>query len=185
MACSSNILSGLTAGCTPSMGGILEVYINHRDKVGELTFGSEAQEGIITGITLAQSGSSSVEKFHQYQFKRNTANATSTYNIDPTQGVNFVTTDLNLVFSKQDTEKRVEITALALDDLVVIYKDANGKYWYMGKDEPVQATAAGGETGTARTDGNKYTITLQDNSLNLPYEVAASAITSDIIDFNN
>lgn len=173
MACSSNILSGLAAGCTPSMGGILEVYINHRDKVTGVTVasGSDAGAGKITAITLLESGSAPVEKFHKYEFKRNTANATSTYNIDPANGVNFVTTDLNLIFNRQETTKRIEITALALDDLAIIYKDANGAYWYMGKDEPVQATAASGETGTARADGNKYSITLQDNSLNLPYEI--------------
>ena len=93
-------------------------------------------------------------------------------------GVNFVTSDLTLVFAKQDTAKRIEISALALDDLVVIVKDANLHYWYLGKDEPVQASAAAAQTGTARTDGNSYTITLQDTSLKLPYEVDAAAIAS-------
>ena len=50
----------------------------------------------------------------------------------------------------------------------------------MGKDEPVAATAAGADTGTNRTDGNKYTITLQDNSLQLPLEVDAKAVVAVI-----
>lgn len=173
MACNSNILSNIPASCDSSMGGILEVYITHRDSVSAVT----VTDGKITAIELV---TESPEKFHTFSVKRNTASVTSTYNIAPENGVNFVTTELSLVFTKQDTEKRVAITALALDDLAVIYKDANGLYWYMGKDEPVSATAAGAESGTNRTDGNKYTITLQDNSLQLPLEVDSKAITAVI-----
>ena len=60
----------------------------------------------------------------------------------------------------------------------MIVKDANSKYWYLGYDEPVQASAAAAQTGTARTDGNSYTITLQDTSLKLPYEVDEAAIAT-------
>ena len=55
-------------------------------------------------------------------------------------------------------------------------KDANGKYWYLGKDEPVNASASDGQTGTARGDTNRYSITLQDTSLEMPYEVSDSII---------
>ena len=74
------------------------------------------------------------------------------------------------------TQARIEITALALGDLACIVKDANGKYWYLGKDEPVNASASDGQTGTSRSDANRYTITLQDNSQEMPYEVDASIV---------
>jgi hypothetical protein len=63
-----------------------------------------------------------------------------------------------------------------MGDLAVIVKDANGKYWYLGKDEPVNASAGDGQTGTNRGDANRYTLTLQDNSLEMPYEVDATII---------
>ena len=170
MACSLNTLAGIAGACESNQGGIIEVYINHFDQVEDVTVESDK----ITTVTLKTSG----EKFHKYNFKRNTGSLTSTYTIDPANGVNFVTSDLTLVFAKQDTAKRIEISALALDDLVVIVKDANLRYWYLGKDEPVQASAATAQTGTARTDGNNYSITLQDTSLTLPYEVDAAAIAS-------
>ena len=170
MACSLNTLAGIAGSCESNQGGIIEVYINHFDQVEDVTVESDK----ITTVTLKASG----EKFHKYNFKRNTGSLTSTYTIDPANGVNFVTSDLSLVFSKQDTAKRIEISALALDDLVVIVKDANSKYWYLGYDEPVQASAAAAQTGTARTDGNSYTITLQDTSAKLPYEVDAAAIAT-------
>ena len=84
--------------------------------------------------------------------------------------------DLLLQFNRMETQKRVEITALALGDLVCIVKDANGKYWYLGKDEPVNASAGDGQTGTARGDANRYTITLHDESQEMPYEVDASIV---------
>ena len=170
MACSLNTLAGIAGSCESNQGGIIEVYINHFDQVEDVTVTSDK----ITAVELKASG----EKFHKYNFKRNTGSLTSTYTIDPVNGTNFVTSDLTLVFAKQDTAKRIEISALALDDLVVIVKDANLRYWYLGKDEPVQASAATAQTGTARTDGNSYNITLQDTSLTLPYEVDAAAIAS-------
>lgn len=172
MACSLHTLSGIAGSCEASMGGIIEVYINHSDQVSAVTVSSDK----ISAITLVGS-----EKFRKYNFKRNTGSMTSTWTIDPANGVNFVQTDLSLVFAKQETAKRLEITALTLDDVVVIVKDANGKYWYLGKDEAVQATAATAQTGTARTDGNNYQITLQDTSVEAPYEVDAAAL-KDIVE---
>ena len=76
-----------------------------------------------------------------------------------------------LQFNRMETPKRVEMTALAQNELALIVKDANGKYWLLGKDEPVMATAGEGVTGTARGDRNGYGITLQDTSLEMPFEV--------------
>jgi hypothetical protein len=149
------------------MGGILEVMIANADDVSGVTI----TEGIITAISMAASA-----KFKKYYFNKNTGNLTSTYNLDPASGVRYVTTELLLQFNRMETTKRVEITALALGDLAVIVKDANGKYWYLGKDEPVNASAGDAQTGTARGDANRYTITLQDNSLEMPYEVDSSIV---------
>ena len=149
------------------MGGILEALIAPFDDVTAVTI----TDGVISAITMASS-----KKFKKYNFAKNTGNLTSTYNIDPASGVRYVTSDLLLQFNRMETTKRVEITALAMSDLVVICKDANGKYWYLGKDEPVNASAGDGQTGTARGDANRYTITLQDESQEMPYEVDASII---------
>lgn len=162
-------LSGLAKDCTPNMGGIVEALIANHDDVTELTITT----GIITAITMASSA-----KFKRYNFAKNTGSLTSTYNIDPASGVKYVSSDLVLQFNRMETAKRVEITALALGDLAIIVKDANGKYWYLGKDEPVNASASDGQTGTSRSDANRYSITLQDNSLEMPYEVADTALES-------
>lgn len=150
------------------MGGIVEVLIANKEDVTDVT----VTTGEVTAITMGTS-----KKFKKYEFARNTGSLSSNYTIDPSTGVRFVTSDLVLMFNRMDTQKRVEISALAQNDICIIVKDANGKYWYLGYDEPVNATAADGLTGTARADRNGYSVTLQDNSHELPYEV-----DPDIID---
>ena len=162
-------LSGLAKDCAANMGGIVEVLIANFDDVTAVTITT----GIVSAITMASSA-----KFKKYNFAKNTGSLTSTYNIDQASGVKYVSSDLLLQFNRMETTKRVEITALSLGDLAVIVKDANGKYWYLGKDEPVNASAGDGQTGTARGDANRYTITLQDNSLEMPYEVDSAIISS-------
>lgn len=161
-------LSGLAKDCSGNMGGIVEVFIANFDDVTEVA----VTDGQVSTITMAASA-----KFKKYSFAKNTGSLTSTYNIDAASGVKYVTSDLLLQFNRMETSKRVEITALALGDLAVICKDANGKYWYLGKDEPVNASAGDGQTGTARGDANRYTITLEDESLEMPYEVDPTIIS--------
>lgn len=166
MACNQT-LSGLVKDCAPSMGGIVEALIANFDDISEVTI----TDNKVSAITMASSA-----KFHRYSFARNTGSLTSNYTIDPATGVRFVASDLVLQFNRMDTQKRIEISALAQNDLCIIVKDANGKYWFLGKDEPVNATAGDGLTGTARADRNGYSITLQDNSLEMPYEVVATIV---------
>ena len=144
------------------MGGIVEVLIANFSDVTAVGVTSD----MITTITMASSA-----KFKKYEFARNTGSLSSNYTIDQTSGVRFVTSDLVLQFNRMETAKRVELSALAQNDLRIIVKTANGNYFMLGKDEPVVATAGDGLTGTARGDRNGYSITLQDNSLEMPFEV--------------
>ena len=68
------------------------------------------------------------------------------------------------------------MAALAVGELVFIVKDANGRYWYLGADESVTASAGSGQTGQAIGDGNFYTITLLDNADSWPSEVLPSVV---------
>lgn len=163
MACSQT-LAGLAHDCAPSMGGIVAVYLANYADVTATTLTSD----VISAITLA-----SGKYFYKYTFPRNTGSLSSNRTIDETTGANFVVSDLVLAFSKMDTKKRVEMSALAQGELVAVVVDANGKQWFLGYDAPLKATAGDGLTGTARADRNGYSITLQDNSLDLPYEVSA------------
>lgn len=166
MACIS-ISRGINTSCDLSLGGLKTVYIANYDDVTSI----KEKDGQIVGITMA-----SGKKFYEFRFKKNTASMTSTLNVS--DNGNNISTDVSLSFQKQDTEKRLAISALSMSELVVIVADANGKYWYLGRDFSVTASAGGAESGTAFTDVNRYTITLQDISLDYPYEVAVDPDTT-------
>lgn len=173
MAYCNQTLAGITLDCTNSLGGIKTVYIaNYGDVDGQPTVG---EDGMITGITM-----SGDTKFKPYQFRKQTGSMTSTLTVDETAGVNYVSTELSLVFTKMETAKRIEMSALAIGQLAVIVEDSNGKYWYLGYDDYVSATAGGGNTGTAKGDGNNYTLTLRDESDTYPYEITKEAVDAVI-----
>lgn len=160
MACESVEIKGLKNMCDSSVGGVKNIWIGKYQE--DLGLDYDSNKEVVTTISSGIS-------FYHYYVKKNVANFTSTQTIDPVNGVSFVTTDLSLVFTKMDNAKRVEMSSLALNDLVVIVEDANNTKWLLGKDNPVTVSAGTGETGTAATDGNKYTLTLQDISNTFPY----------------
>lgn len=155
-SCSNQTIAGLCRDCEGSLGGIVTVYLaNYQDDVFTVTSG--AVSGVKSGVS-----------FYEYQFRKNTGSMTSTLNIDPANGVNFVSTDLVMLFSRMETKKRIEMAALSVTPLCGIVKDANGKFYALGVNEPMEASAGDGQTGTARTDGNRYSITLTDNQESFP-----------------
>lgn len=164
MACKSFALSGISLGCKDNMGGVKEVYIIKSGDVTSKTLNTENSQ-------IATIETQSEAKFKTYKFRKGTGSMTSTAASDEAIGNFAVTTELALQFSKMETSKRLEIMALCLEDVEVMVLDWNGKYWYLGYDFPVTATAATGVTGTAGTDLNGYTVTLSDTSSEFPYEV--------------
>ncbi len=174
MAC-SQILTSISNDCAKSIGGLKIVYAANYDDVASYT----VTDGKITSITM-----NGTAKFKKFEFRKNTASMTSTLNVDAANG-NSINTDVSLSFLKQETAKRLAVSALALGELVLLVTDANGLTWYLGRELPVSASAGGAETGTAFTDGNRYTITLQDVSSDFPFEVKTSAETTGDTDFVN
>lgn len=161
MACTQT-LGGILQDCETSMGGIVEAYIANYSDV-DITPPSPDDD--YAGLSVSGDG------FQKYQMRRGVSSMTSTLNADPANGVNYVTTEVVLTFAKMTLVKRDEIAKLAVGQLCVVVKDANGKYWLLGAEHPVMASAGTGQTGTAMGDANNYQITLQDNSSTFPYEV--------------
>lgn len=174
MSCNSLTLSGLPQNCDANIGGVKKIYIANRDDVTDIAVDDTSHK--VSTITMAET-----KKFVSYGFKKGAASFTSTATIDNANGVFFVTTVVSIDFAKMETQKRIEMQALSLNDMIVLVVDANDKIWLLGKDEYVYATAGTGETGAARTDANKYHIELTDESSEYPYEVDPTAIT-DIVE---
>ena len=170
MACNSYTLSGLDTVCKESsFGGIKEVLVALYDDVASVTLNTDGDA--ISAITMA-SGTA----FHQYKLLKSTGGLTSTLNASETSA-SYFTNEVTLQFMKMETSKRMEIMALMMSACAVIVLDANGKYWYLGKDNYVECSAGSAQTGTAASDSNHYELTLTDTSAELPFEVPASIIS--------
>lgn len=168
MAYCNQTLAGIQLDCSNSLGGIKTVYIAN---YGDVTAVELGEDDMITGITLSGSAT-----FKGYQFRKQTGSMTSTLNVDEQAGINYVSTELSLVFTKMETAKRLEMTALAKAQLAVIVEDSNNKYWYLGYDDYVSASAGSANTGQSKGDSNNYGLTLRDESETFPYEIDASVI---------
>ena len=173
MAYCNQTLNGITLDCSHSLGGIKTVFIANYGDVESVS--ADTSSGKIVSVTMAASA-----KFKPYQFRKQTGSLTSTLTVDETAGVNYVSTELSLVFTKMETAKRLELSALSIGQLAVIVEDSNGTFWFLGKDDYVSATAGGAQTGVAKGDGNNYTLTLRDESDTYPFEIEKSAVDSII-----
>lgn len=162
MACESVSLKGISNDCLKSMGGVKEIKLAPWKE-----FDGTISNGEITELDISD--------FKTYYTKKNVSSMTSTYNIDVPNGVNYVSTELNLVFARMSADKRLEINALATSDLRAIVTDSNNTMWYLGMNEPIILTAGTGQTGVAKTDGNNYNLTFTDESAELPFPLSASA----------
>lgn len=169
MACNSYTLTGLNNICKEnSFGGIKEVLIAQYEDISGVTVDSAST---LTPVMV------SGKTFSQYKLLKNTGALTSTLNTSD-NSASYFTNEVTLQFMKMETSKRLEIMALMMSACAVIVKDANNKYWYLGKDNYVECTAGSAQTGTAAADSNHYELTLTDTSTELPYEVDASVIAS-------
>ena len=170
MAC--NTIKALSYDlCTNNLGGIKNIWLaNYKENAATVEAEANEVSDFAEGVT-----------WYKYPIRKGTASMTSTYNTS-TDGASYVSTELSIVFTRMETQKRVAMTSFALAEAMAVVEDSNGKYWFLGKDAPITLTAGGGETGTAKGDRNAYTATFTDESLTFPYEVAASvgnALPSD------
>lgn len=171
MACGSYTLNGLNNNCKEaSFGGVKEVYIAIYDDVESVS----VSDNVIDSITMKAD-----KKFMAYRLLKSTSGLTSTLNTSETTS-SYFTNEVTLQFIKMETKKRLEILSLMMAPTAVIILDANGKYWYLGKDNYVEASAGSATTGTATSDSNHYELTLSDTSAELPFEVKEEAVKAVI-----
>ena len=132
--------------------------------------------GKITAITIAQGA----EKFKEFALPKGVGSLTSSLQTSAENGTNFVQNVLTLAFNRMDTAKRMAVSAMAVAECVAIVEDNNGKYWYVGLDEPLTANGGDSGSGAAKTDRNGYGINLQSEELSYPYEIAVGQGGVDI-----
>ena len=167
MACSQT-LKGIGFECKDAVGGIVEAYISDINDVKTITPTLDK----VTTITMVDT-----KKYKTYKFRKQTGSVNTTINTDVNAGTTWYQTDVVLQFTKMETSKRVEISALATNQVSIIVKDSMGKYWLVGtKESPAELTAGSTATGTALGDLNGYNITLSEMGAVLPMEVDSTII---------
>lgn len=169
MACNVT-LTGIAYDCGVNLSGVRRVLIADDASVGLPT----VTDGEISAIDA------SAGTFKEYIPAKNTGSLTKTLTKDESTGVKYYTNEAVMQFNHMETAKRTELTNLDNGRLVAIVEDMNGKYWYLGKDNYVSASAVTGQTGAGVDDGNFYTLTLTDISSELPYEVQKTAVDAVI-----
>lgn len=181
--CISQALAGISTDCQPNMGGIATVYITKFDD-GIFTINeiSGTSQGVVTG--LKESGETWDGKWYKYNFRAESSNFTSTLN-KTADGGNYVSTEIVLNFARMETQKRLEMNALALNEIAVVVKDNNNAYWAFGLDRPVASSTGSAESGQAFGDANRYSITLLSNDGRFAPELSPEAITALLGDVQN
>lgn len=185
MACTPFQLTTINTSCGSNLPSIKRMWIGNFGSLSTVTYnyltnvtdadGNQVVENVsnIAIDTTAQAPQYWVE----YNFRKNTCSAGSEMTVND-NGTHYFTNNVNMVFAKQDTPKRLNIEAIASGDVAVIYEDGNGKYWLMNPNDEVNLSTATAETGTAVGDANQYTLTLSQNSANMPFEIVGNPSAS-------
>lgn len=171
MSC-TRTLTSILRDCDQNIGGIKKIWIAaYVENAATYSESSNTDKGIITAIK-------NIADYEKFEFKKNSCSMTSTLNVDSVNDINYVSTELVMQFNKMETSKRIAISSLVLADVNVIVRDSNDKYWFLGKDEPVSASAGAAQTGQAKTDGNFYSVTLLDESFTFPLEIKKEVMST-------
>ena len=156
MSCS--LTTGYALGCRDSIGGIKTIYVQAFNTTGSVnTNGS----GTVTGFTGYASGS-----FFEYDLTKATSSMTETLKASVENGTLFYTPEVTFTINKLQVAVRNELRLLARNRLIVIVQDNNSRYWLLGADNGLEATAGTAGTGTAFGDRSGYEMTLSGMETN-------------------
>ena len=163
-SCTSYTLSGLNAGCKDSVGGIAKIWLAD----------FEAVKWVFKDTSYTPS-TNDTSAFKVYNLRKGTASMTSTLTVNDNAG-SYFTTEVTMNFLKMENAKRLEVMAMLMGQCTGVVKDRNGRYWAIGMENPLEGSAGTGETGTAASDANQYTVTISVDESELPREITDGQI---------
>ncbi len=165
MACA--LTTGFTLDCRNSNGGIEAVYFTELENQNTLT----ATGTVIEAFTL-----NTGKQFFKYDLRKKTSIFEQNIQVNNENGTVFYEQTLSVKLDKLETTKRNEILLLAQNNLFVIIKDNNGKYWLMGQTRGALLNGGKGTTGTAYGDMSGFELTFMGEEPELSKEVTASLL---------
>lgn len=183
MKCVPYQLSAITTSCGSNIPSIKRMWIGNFGSVTPTykyvtnvtdADGNQVIESVENLTLVTPTGDNATPEYWvEYEFRKNTCSASSEMTIND-NGSHYFTNSLNMVFAKQDTNKRLNIEAIASGDCHAIYLDGNGKYWLMNLDAEVTLTTATANTGTAVGDSNQYDLVLSQDAATMPIEIVGT-----------
>jgi len=151
MSCIS-FSGGLSKGCENNVGGITKVYLTDLANITGVTE---------SGGTVSVIGMAAMTSFYEFEFNRNSASFTEDLVKSVEAGSAVFEQTLSITIPKRDVAKRNTLALLTQRDLAVIFKDANGIYWYPGDVEGMYLSESTSTSGAAKADGSNYVLTLK------------------------
>lgn len=127
--------------------------------------------GVVSAITVLPG-----KQFRRYQVPKETSFWTQALNSSVQNGSIFYQQELTVIVNKMQANTRNELQILAMNRLLAIALDANGKYWLLGKDNALDATAGEDGSGTASGDRNGFSRTFTGMERFMAPEVQSSII---------
>ena len=168
---SCNITAGFTLDCNDSNGGIEKIFIAN----GPVESIAETS-GTITAITVGGSALTPSD-FFEFEVPRQTSSFTETINVSNENGTVFYDQALTLIFNKMEASKRDQILLLSQNnEMVVVFKDNNGKYFSVGVERGAYMTAGTSVSGVAYGDRNGYELTISGMEEQPSFEVTGSIV---------
>ena len=168
---SCNITAGFTLDCNDSNGGIEKIFIAN----GPVESIAETS-GTITAITVGGSALTPSD-FFEFEVPRQTSSFTETINVSNENGTVFYDQALTMIFNKMEASKRDQILLLSQNnEMVVVFKDNNGKYFSVGVERGAYMTAGTSISGVAYGDRNGYELTISGMEEQPSFEVTGSIV---------
>lgn len=164
MACA--LTQGYALDCKDGIGGISEIFFIEHANVTSIT----ETTGVVSVITKATG-----KRFWKYVLEKEVGNAKSNLQANVQNGTSYYQPEISFSLNKMQASVRNEILLLVQNRLIVVVKDRNGKWWMFGRQNGLDVTGGGSDTGTAMGDRNGYTLTISGMEPSLEYEVNSTA----------
>ena len=171
------LTSGISKGCRDNSGGLKRVLLTNKENITSVlpAIGGTSDQGIITGITGATS-----QVFYEFVPNKMSSNWVENIQSNPQNGTIGYEQVVTLMFAKNEASKRNQIKLMGQAEMVAIVEDYNNKYFYLGEVNGLEVNGGNSSSGTALTDMNGWTVTLQGME-HEPAREVTSSIVADLI----
>lgn len=162
------LTTGFALDCKESVGGIEKIYITELANKATINASGE-----ITTFTLAQG-----KQFFEFDLREESSSYTETETVSNVNGTTFYEQVLSVTLDPLTTERKEALYTIAKNDVMIIHKDSNGRYWLQGENTGAYSTGGPNQTGQAKGDLSGFTRTYTAKEKMYAREVSSALIAS-------